>query len=353
MSSSSFFPLAFAATTVISAAACAPPTANDPDPATSDLSEQVHEQVHAPAPVARRQAERIADRVSYRAPIHFYAQPPLAITVGQAATAKKDATDVSGFGPAQALPAKCVGGDVRSLLDDMRAQGSQGLGMTVEAHYGTDGSKPTLVSAPASADRFLVDSLVRDTLLRPAMRLDRVAAFQAAVMTTPTRVAGISEINATHNVFRFQNEHRTSTGADCGEFFARSLTAGRFLSYAFVLDFQDAKDVTAFHDAKYTASSLLEPTPALEAFLVARSVNVSVHVLASSGIATYVEKKIHDDRCDALNLSGCEPLRAHLASLLQELTSLPGEDETLDSVLAPDATWGVYGVNLSDYKIFP
>jgi hypothetical protein len=324
--------------TALTLSACSSAAPAGADSAPSDLTQRVPPGIGAGAPISPSLANKIASRLDVPTPIHFYEQQPLA-TLGQAVSI---ATDGANSAAGKPLPATCVGGNA------VRTPTPGGSGV-----IGGDG---LLAEAP-SDDAFLVQGKsFRLTPTSPFLQLEQVTEYQAAVKSSPTRVSGYTERYDERSAFHFDyaNEHRTSSGSECGDAFVRDVVAARFLSYAFVIDFEKAEDRAAYPAPSLAgANALFRPTAELSKFLIDRSAKVSVHVLVSSALADYVKYRLSNENCDAVHLTGCEALRARLVELHNEMSVLPGGDDSLDSIQVPGSPWGVYDVTLSDYRIFP
>jgi hypothetical protein len=293
------------------------------------------------------QARNLDRRIDKRSPILLYAQPSLDLALGQGVAAPKDPKDPAALTLAEPAQAGCVSGDLSSALDERRATGAAGLDMKATGIVGPGGA---LASAPKLGS-FPVSPLVLAEGVSAALFLEDVAAYQLAVQSAPTRVSGYSEVLVEHNSFHYRNERRASTAPECGDLFVRKLTSSRFFSYAFVIEFPKAEAAKAFQTKwKNGANMLFSPSAELSDFLVEHSGTIGVHVLAPDGLARYVAGKIGDERCDALHLDACASLRDTLLGILKDLPSLPGSDETLESVAAPGASWGFYGVTLTPYS---
>jgi hypothetical protein len=332
----------FATPLILLSVACAAGPGSNADGAFSDLDQRTAEHLREPAPITGQAGAELSARLEQHKAVHFYEQAPLPFHLGQGISAAKDPKDLSGFAPAQPLSGTCAAGDVKRVYDGM---GTSGIGF-----------EGALTSAPSELDAFAVRSLLRGTATTPPIALDRVAAYQAAVIEQPTRIAG--QIEAYFQNYSFQlsgKERLTGTPAECGDFHVETVTAARFISFAFALDFQRPEDANALGDRwkLLGANTLFQPTPELSTFLVDRSVEVSVHVLVPSGLAEYVKSKVEKDVCDALHLDGCNTLKAHLLDVYGELNLLPGSAETLEAVLAPNSSWGVFDASLArnDYLL--
>lgn len=281
-------------------------------------------------------------------------QRPLDVQLGQAVAADQAG---AGWGDGTLLAARCVGGDVHSTLDTMKETGATSLGLTALAQAGVapDGSPGLLTSPAVTSARFYLSAHPGNKLTEPTMRLDDVAAFEASVSSTPTRMAGFAEVLLEHNAFSLENEHRTSTGRDCAARYVRGVTSKRFILYGFRIDFVEEQDIRGFN-ARFNGgiNNIFSTHPDVQAFLLERGAKVSAHVLVSTGLGGWVEQGLAGQSCDVSNLAACKALNAKLATMSARLASVPGDDDTLEAMRAPGSTWGAYQLMIPSYdQVFP
>jgi hypothetical protein len=275
----------------------------------------------------------------------MHVQEPLSVRPG---TAVRSTQLESGkHGAAEALPARCVEGAPNSLLEMMRRLGHAGLGGTSTFSVGRLASGPAFAGAP----RMVIE---QESFRAPPPPLPSVASFLGAVGADESRVSGSVEARVDRNSFSLSDPKRTRDGDSCGTHWVQSVKARRFISYAIALDFPSPTEASEYR-AQFPlgVNAILDPTPALSASLKDSAAKLTFHVLVAKELADIVKKSVAGDACTIDQLAGCRKAFDHLLEVAKTIGDLPGNDETLEAVVAPGSTWGLYDATYASYVTLP
>lgn len=225
-------------------------------------------------------------------------------------------------------------------------------------------STPVCVSGQTTTSRSFAQNEAHDLLTTTAldvftikavrgtgveMKLDEVARFQKALLDTPTRLAGVAEIEHRDNAFELVDGVKSSDDPSCGTRFAAGVVAARFLALGLRIEFASAEDKASYVAQFKDVTAVARADSSLAAFFAEHPAKISTHVLVSTGQVERVRPRVDAVRCSSADLAACQRSFQDFTELASDWPTLEGGNESIDDLTVPGASFGVYDVLARSY----